>query len=216
MQFYKYCSIIYLDFRNGWNQGDLDTMAALFKKKNKTTIAELEEYYAKEKTKKRGRARLMVLISFLFTLAVIAGLFFGGRWLYETLTDNNNDPSVASSDSSDESQNANRDANQDDDAKKDANIGTGSSDSQNADKDTSNDGSRTDSSQNDTSSSEPNGGVVSDQAATTDDSNQDNIANNENNPTEIPNTGSGEFVLLLASLVAAGYLYSRNKLQKNP
>ncbi len=66
----------------------------LFGDNNKKTIAELEEYYANRQS--NGMAWIMAFLSLLITVAVIAGLFFGGRWLYRTLTDNDNSATVSS------------------------------------------------------------------------------------------------------------------------
>ena len=62
-------------------------MAALFKKKkNETTIAELEEYYANQQKGRSAKAWFMAFLSLLLTVAIIVGLFYAGRWIYQTVT----------------------------------------------------------------------------------------------------------------------------------
>jgi hypothetical protein len=58
---------------------------ALFNRKKSQTISELEDYYA-NRNNSTGRAWLMALLSLLITVAVLTALFFGGRWIYRTLT----------------------------------------------------------------------------------------------------------------------------------
>lgn len=65
-------------------------MSPFFKRNDKTTIAELEEYYATQKPRRTGMAWFMALLSLLITVAVIVALFFGGRWLYRTFVTNDN------------------------------------------------------------------------------------------------------------------------------
>jgi cytoskeletal protein RodZ len=51
-----------------------------------TTIPELEEYYAEETKKEKSKAWLVAGGSLLATLAIIGGIFLGGRWIYNTVT----------------------------------------------------------------------------------------------------------------------------------
>jgi cytoskeletal protein RodZ len=72
----------------------------LFNRNKQTTIAELEEYYASQNSSRRtAKAWFMALLSLLITIAVIVGLFMGGRWLYRTLTDSANDTTTTQTDS---------------------------------------------------------------------------------------------------------------------
>lgn len=68
---------------------------ALFKRKDKTTIAELEDYYANQKGARRPvMAWVMALLSLLVTIIIIVGLFYAGRWLYQTIADGGQEPTT--------------------------------------------------------------------------------------------------------------------------
>lgn len=180
-------------------------MTRLFNRKNnKTTIAELEEYYANQNQRKTrtGAAWLMALLSLLITIAVIVALFFAGRWIYRTVTNNDADsPTTTSDQSGSSAQVPNYDG--------DINAGSGSDSTTPTDTD-----SDTAATSTGTDSSNQSAGTVSDEAATTTDSNVDRIASTGPG-TEIPNTGAGE-LLLIAPIVAglAGYAFSLKR-QKN-
>lgn len=60
-----------------------------FKHEEKTTIPELQEYYENQKSNRTGTAWLMAVASLVITISVLSGLFFGGRWVYRTITDRN-------------------------------------------------------------------------------------------------------------------------------
>ncbi len=64
--------------------------------------AEVEEYYQSTRRERRGVAWLLGIATLLLTLAIAAALFFGGRWLYRTLT--NNDEPASESTSQDANQ----------------------------------------------------------------------------------------------------------------
>jgi hypothetical protein len=63
---------------------------------NNTTIPELEEYYTENRTDRNGKAWLLAGGSLIATLAVIGGIFLGGRWLYNTIANKKDDASTAS------------------------------------------------------------------------------------------------------------------------
>jgi hypothetical protein len=175
----------------------------LFKRKDKTTIAELEDYYANQKKNSSGRAWFMALLSLFITLAVLAGLFFGGRWLYRLVT---NDPAVtitATGRRSDQTQ---------DGVPSSGEIQTESSSN-------SDDTAITNRSSD---SSETSEGVVSNEAATT---TRDVAGENTDTlpagdtiaaTTELPDTGANELIALMPLLaLVTGYLYSRNRQLNN-
>ncbi len=59
---------------------------ALFSRKKKDEVpAEIQEYYQAERRERVGVAWLVALVTLLITVAVVLGLFFGGRWLYNKL-----------------------------------------------------------------------------------------------------------------------------------
>jgi hypothetical protein len=58
--------------------------------KNKNNVpAEIQDYYQAEKRERTGVAWLVAVVTLLVTVAIALGLFFGGRWLYRQLTDDN-------------------------------------------------------------------------------------------------------------------------------
>jgi cytoskeletal protein RodZ len=190
-------------------------MTRLFnrKKNNKTTIAELEEYYANQNQKKSStwRAWLMAIVSVLITVLVIVLLFLAGRWLYQEITDSSSDDSTTSESDSPNEINVILPTFDGDTVGR----GNGSGDS--------------DSTNNTDDSSVVSGdnGTVSDQAASTSESNADRLAssNNSSGSTdgssvavggEVPNTGAGE-ILVLAPMISGvlGYFVYRKKQIKN-
>lgn len=61
---------------------------AIFKRRKNQTVAELEEYYASKQTR-TGMAWVMAVVSLVITILVVSALFFGGRWIYRSFTDDN-------------------------------------------------------------------------------------------------------------------------------
>lgn len=169
---------------------------ALFNRRKSQTITELEDYYANKGTRS-GMAWLMAFLSLLVTVAVIAGLFFGGRWLYRTLTDDDSSkPTVATT-----STKPNGSANVN--SPEDSGSSTGSVSGE--------------------VSNDDFPSVVTDEAASTDVPNTDRLAavngSTTTTPTStndtIPNTGAGEVILFALPVVAtAGYMYSANRQSK--
>ncbi len=173
-------------------------MAAFFRKNNKTTIAELEEYYAAQNNSRRsGRAWLMAILSLLLTVLVLFGLFFGGRWIYRALTDDNNETTIIT-DSGDTQL-----PSYDGDIAGSVNTNTGSIDDL-----------------NNSNSESASNGVVDDQAASTDTANsgvagssttaQPTTTPATSTTNDLPNTGAGTNMLMIfVSTVVIGYLVSR-------
>jgi len=164
----------------------------LFKRKDKTTIAELEEYYANQNKNRSSKAWFMALLSLFITVAVIAALFFGGRWLYDLVTGDDEVTITTTGETV-----------------------TGSVPSFG---DIRTDNGSTDAGETDV----PSEGVVSDEAATTtrdvaganSDTTTDSSTDNETivSATEIPNTGANEIIAALPLLAGLlGYFYSRNR-----
>ncbi|MDQ2973703.1 MAG: hypothetical protein M3Q79_04480 [bacterium] len=69
-------------------------MALFNRRKTTTDIPELQEYYAAKRANNSAGAWVLALISLVVTVLVILGLFFGGRWLWRTLTGNDEDKNV--------------------------------------------------------------------------------------------------------------------------
>ena len=63
---------------------------ALFKRKNKDNVLpeEVQQYYQAEKRQRTGVAWLLAFVTLLVTVLVAALLFFGGRWVYRAVFDN--------------------------------------------------------------------------------------------------------------------------------
>lgn len=53
---------------------------------------EVAEYYQAERKQRRGAAWFMTAVTLLATVAIVVGLFLGGRWLYTTARNRNNKP----------------------------------------------------------------------------------------------------------------------------
>ena len=66
-------------------------MALFNRRKNKETQAmppEVQDYYQAEKRERTGVAWLLGLVAFAITVVLALAIFFGGRWLWRTLTSN--------------------------------------------------------------------------------------------------------------------------------
>lgn len=57
---------------------------------------EVQEYYQNEKRQRRGVAGLLAIGTLLATVVLALGLFFGGRWLYRSLSDRDSQPAKVS------------------------------------------------------------------------------------------------------------------------
>ncbi len=185
---------------------------ALFGNENKKTIEELESYYA-NKTQRTGMAWAMAFLSLLITVAVLAGLFFGGRWLYREFVGSGQDTALTDPSGQNDEEATNEDTD----------TGFGDIGLSLIDE---GDGSE---------------GVVSDEAAQTSDPNNDRITATTNpnspdaartgtdstavagasttnsdeeassaTPTELPDTGAESALIMIPTAVfVMAYLYSR-------
>jgi len=167
-------------------------MAALFKRNNKTTIAELEEYYDNKKSTKPVMSWVMAFISILITVAIVIVAFLGARWVFQTISsDDNGDSGYTTSEESPNGQGTYDGADS---------AGLGVEPGEDAASD----------------------GVVSDEAASTSESNAGAVAGSDGSgngavagTSSIPDTGAGDFVILIPVIAAvAGYLFTLNR-QKN-
>ncbi|MCA9328141.1 hypothetical protein KC959_00055 [Candidatus Saccharibacteria bacterium] len=167
---------------------------ALFNRRKDHTISDLEDYYA-NRNNRTGMAWLMAFLSLLVTIGVIAALFFGGRWAYRALTDDNTTVITTTKSSGSESE-----AQTTTDTATEATVPVGSTDS--------------------TSPEVEAEGVVSEEAAsTTTPSTSRQVASATTSTDEagkgdsdLPNTGAGE-ILLIAPFIAGilGYTVSRRR-----
>lgn len=85
-------------------------MAILNRRKNQT-IAELEDYYANNKTRS-GMAWAMAMFSLVLTIIVVSVLFFGGRWGYRKITNDDKKADTSQTTVEDDSQSSNSDSEQ--------------------------------------------------------------------------------------------------------
>lgn len=72
---------------------------ALFNRKNTDNSVlpeEVRDYYKSEQRTRTGRAWILAIITLLVTFLIAAALFFGGRWIYRTVFDNDNDKNTTS------------------------------------------------------------------------------------------------------------------------
>ncbi len=78
------------------------------KQKNKAPVPpEVKRYYDSEHRERVGLAWLVAFLSLIATILIVAGLFFGGRWIYRKLTHKNNQPSTSQPASTNQSESAN-------------------------------------------------------------------------------------------------------------
>lgn len=164
---------------------------ALFNRRKDQTITELESYYA-GKNNQTLKAWVMAFLSLLVTVAVIASLFFGGRWIYRAVTDDADDANTSSNNTTETTEQANE-----------SNNGGGTLTISDAD----NSSDTSDAA----SSSDDFPEVVTDEAAsTTVPSSSRGTTAGTSTSNDLPNTGAGE-ILLLAPAVAlvVGYFISR-------
>ncbi|HSX53043.1 MAG TPA: hypothetical protein VLF90_01590 [Patescibacteria group bacterium] len=76
---------------------------ALFKRKSKEAKTsdtnkvpkEVQDYYQAERREHLGMAWLLAFVSLIVTMAVVVGLFFGGRWAYRKLAKKQAQPSTS-------------------------------------------------------------------------------------------------------------------------
>lgn len=74
---------------------------ALFRRKKESVLPEVDKYYEAEQRDRTGLAWLLALVSILVVAALIIGLFFAGRWAYNSITDNNETSQNEGSDAAD-------------------------------------------------------------------------------------------------------------------
>ncbi len=64
------------------------------KKNTEEVPAEVQEYYQAERRERTGIAWLLAVVTLVATLAIAAGLFYGGRWVYRQIAGNGDEPAV--------------------------------------------------------------------------------------------------------------------------
>ncbi len=175
--------------------GELD-MPILRKKTDTTAIPELQEYYATKGGDSTAKAWLLAFGSLFLTVAVLVGVFLGGRWIYRTVTDTDEKPTVTTQTTPTSTE-----------AKKDA-AGDNKSPATGTDVVVNNDtGTATTLISGGSSSTQPAQGVTPQQ---TPKQNSTAVAAT----TSIPNTGSGSIIALFAFTTLIGaYVYRRKLLR---
>jgi cytoskeletal protein RodZ len=71
-------------------------MALLPRRNPQNVPAEVSEYYQAEKRDRVGMAWLLSIVTFIATVVIVLGLFFGGRWGYRKFVSNRNPNPTAS------------------------------------------------------------------------------------------------------------------------
>jgi hypothetical protein len=164
---------------------ELQTMALFNRDKKKKDVLpqEVREYYQAERRDRTGMAWLLAIATLIVTFLIAAGLFFGGRWLYRTVFDNNDNAGNTTSQSENgrneqsgqQQQGANTGNEQNDDTPETATPGGPTEEGQTSSTNTATGGSSTGS----VSGTSTTGGGTSGSTAT---------------PTTQPNTGATELV----------------------
>lgn len=77
------------------------------KQKNTSEVPpEVKQYYESEHRERVGLAWLVAFLSLIATVLIVAGLFFGGRWIYRKVS-NDNPPANVQTSESDKSESSN-------------------------------------------------------------------------------------------------------------
>jgi cytoskeletal protein RodZ len=78
---------------------------AWFKRNKKESVMpeEVRDFYASERRDRKGMAWLLAIATLLLTFAIAAALFFGGRWAYRAIFDNNDEPATTQNEQQEES-----------------------------------------------------------------------------------------------------------------
>jgi cytoskeletal protein RodZ len=64
-------------------------MALFRRKKDDSTLPEVEQYYEAERRDRSGLAWLLAILSMVVVAGILVLLFLGGRWAYNEITDSN-------------------------------------------------------------------------------------------------------------------------------
>ena len=77
---------------------------ALFKRKKSESVMpeEVQNFYAAERRQRKGTAWLLAIVTLLVTFLIASALFFGGRWIYRAIFDNDDKASTSQNESIDD------------------------------------------------------------------------------------------------------------------
>jgi len=170
-------------------------MTRLFKRREDTTVTELEDYYSGRSRRKTIKAWIMAILYIFITVLIILALFYGARFVYRSLADDNSENNT--------------------------NSGLNASNTENSglptfDGEAPGSQNQSDGTSNTNDSVVETGGVVTDQAATTSNGNATTITQPGNVNSNIPDTGAGEALIIIPFIVGiAGYTISRKQLLKS-
>ncbi len=179
----------------------------IFKRRDNQTIAELESYYSGQQ--RTGMAWIMAFLSLFITVIVLSSIFFGGRWMYRTITNDSGEVATVATDQPLSTTDVDLTV---DDTIPGPQLGETSVESGSSQETAIVGGSVS------------NGGVVSDEAASTSIPNDISDQSTEStgvaglSTESLPNTGASEVVTVFIFIVVlvAGYALSiRRQLRKN-
>lgn len=172
---------------------------AIFRRKKEVVdeVPELEHYYAERRTSSIW-SWVMAIVTMLLTVLIILGLFYGGRWVYRELTKDDANPQPAPTVTA--PQNPPTQTNQGV-----TTLPSGESSTSNSGQSgTSNTGGGTPA----PSGTSTTGGTSNTGSSSTSGSSATNT------PSEIPNSGPGEVIMVSVIAAIAGYLVMASKLAR--
>lgn len=184
---------------------------ALFNRRNKNKQVlpqEVREYYQAEKRERTGMAWLLAITTLVVTFLIAAGLFFGGRWAYRAIFDNDD----KSGNTTSQTETAKSDDSAAETNTQDTNSNPDATTSNNAPDSAATSGGQTSS----TNTSTPSTGTGS-VSGTSTTNGTTGATKPAANPEELVNTGPGTvisiaFVVTIAGAIAHRYVWIRHKL----
>jgi len=78
------------------------------RKANDTVPQEIQEYYQAERRERVGMAWMLALATLVLTVLLVFGVFFGGRWVYRNVRDNDNNQAPTATEPADQQQQSNQ------------------------------------------------------------------------------------------------------------
>lgn len=169
---------------------------------------EVQQYYKSERREQTGIAWLLAIATLLITIAIILGLFFGGRWVYRKIKNRNTTTTTQTQSNTTDDANKNTSSSSNESSKSSgsngsATAGSGSSTQNNAS--TANGSAGSSASSSAAKGSSTSSGTSSNGSAST----STGVVPPTAARTSIPNTGPGDTVAVFIGVTIAGYLIHR-------